>query len=144
MWAVVGAIIIFFPILDKNSYHLYLLDRALIHSILATGLVFLTGFAGQISLGQAGFYALGAYSTAYFTTKLGLPLILGIILGIAISVVAGFLLSIPSFKLKAFFLSCNYRFRSNCLDADHKLKANNRWPIRFFRCTLIFFEWENA
>jgi len=105
MWAIVGVIIILFPILDKNSYHLYLLDRALIHSILATGLVFLTGFAGQISLGQAGFYALGAYSTAYFTTKLGLPLILGIILGIAISVVAGFLLSIPSFKLKAFFLS---------------------------------------
>jgi len=55
------AVIILFPIIDNNTYHLYLMNRALIHAILVTGLVFLTGFAGQISLGQAGFYALGAY-----------------------------------------------------------------------------------
>jgi branched-chain amino acid transport system permease protein len=104
---IAGAIlaIILFPILNKNMYHLYLMNRALIHAILATGLVFLTGFAGQISLGQAGFYAIGAYSSAYFTVKLGMPIPVGIIIGIAISVLAGFLLSIPSFKLKAFFLS---------------------------------------
>lgn len=101
----VTAAIIIFPIVDNNSYHLYLLNRALIHSILASGLVFLTGFAGQISLGQAGFYALGAYTSAYITTKLGAPIVVGIIVGIAVSVAAGFLLSIPSFKLKAFFLS---------------------------------------
>ncbi|PIJ60763.1 branched-chain amino acid ABC transporter permease [Mesotoga sp. H07.pep.5.3] len=104
---VIGAIllIILFPLFVKNSYHLYLMNRALIHAILATGLVFLTGFAGQISLGQAGFYAIGAYSSAYFTVKLGMPIVVGVIAGIVISVIAGFLLSIPSFKLKAFFLS---------------------------------------
>ncbi len=104
---VVGAIllIVLFPIFTNNSYHLYLMNRALIHAILATGLVFLTGFAGQISLGQAGFYAIGAYTSAYFTVKLGMPITVGVIAGIVISVVAGFLLSIPSFKLKAFFLS---------------------------------------
>ncbi|HDP78633.1 MAG TPA: branched-chain amino acid ABC transporter permease, partial [Mesotoga infera] len=104
---ILGAIllIILFPIFTKNSYHLYLMNRALIHAILATGLVFLTGFAGQISLGQAGFYAIGAYTSAYFTVKLGMPITVGVIAGIVISVVAGFLLSIPSFKLKAFFLS---------------------------------------
>jgi branched-chain amino acid transport system permease protein len=102
---VAAAAIIIFPIVDRNMYHLYLMNRALIHAILASGLVFLTGFAGQISLGQAGFYAIGAYSSAYVTTKLGAPIIIGIIAGIAFSVLAGFLLSIPSFKLKAFFLS---------------------------------------
>ncbi len=99
------AVIILFPIIDNNTYHLYLMNRALIHAILVTGLVFLTGFAGQISLGQAGFYALGAYSSAYFSTRLGLPIFVGIIIGVGVSVLAGFLLSIPSFKLKAFFLS---------------------------------------
>jgi len=104
---VVGAIllIILFPLFTNNMYHLYLMNRALIHSILATGLVFLTGFAGQISLGQAGFYAIGAYTSAYFTVRLGLPIPIGVIAGVVLSVVAGFLLSIPSFKLKAFFLS---------------------------------------
>ncbi len=51
---VAAAAIIIFPIVDRNMYHLYLMNRALIHAILASGLVFLTGFAGQISLGQAG------------------------------------------------------------------------------------------
>lgn len=104
---VVGAIllIILFPLFTNNMYHLYLMNRALIHAILATGLVFLTGFAGQISLGQAGFYAIGAYTSAYFTVRLGLPIPIGVIAGVVLSVVAGFLLSIPSFKLKAFFLS---------------------------------------
>ncbi|WP_367363195.1 branched-chain amino acid ABC transporter permease [Mesotoga sp.] len=104
---IVGAIllIILFPLFTNNMYQLYLMNRALIHAILATGLVFLTGFAGQISLGQAGFYAIGAYASAYFTVKLGLPIPIGVIAGVVLSVVAGFLLSIPSFKLKAFFLS---------------------------------------
>ena len=104
---IVGAIllIILFPLFTNNMYHLYLMNRALIHAILATGLVFLTGFAGQISLGQAGFYAIGAYTSAYFTVRLGLPIPIGVIAGVVLSVVAGFLLSIPSFKLKAFFLS---------------------------------------
>lgn len=105
LFAVAALAIFIFPIVDGNTYHLYLMNRALIHAILATGLVFLTGFAGQISLGQAGFYAIGAYSSAYLTTKLGAPIIVGVLVGIAISVAAGFLLSIPSFKLKAFFLS---------------------------------------
>ncbi|HNS35292.1 MAG TPA: branched-chain amino acid ABC transporter permease [Mesotoga sp.] len=104
---IVGAIllIMLFPLFTNNMYHLYLMNRALIHAILATGLVFLTGFAGQISLGQAGFYAIGAYTSAYFTVRLGLPIPIGVIAGVVLSVVAGFLLSIPSFKLKAFFLS---------------------------------------
>jgi len=99
------ALVVVYPFLDKNDYRLYLANRALIHSILVSGLVFLTGFAGQISLGQAGFYAIGAYTSAYITTRLGMPIILGIMCGILLSLVAGLILSIPSFKLKAFFLS---------------------------------------
>jgi len=84
---------------------LYVANRALIHSILVLGLVFLTGFAGQISLGQAGFYAIGAYTSAYLTTKLGMPIPVGILFAILLSSGAGILLSFPSFKLEAFFLS---------------------------------------
>jgi branched-chain amino acid transport system permease protein len=93
------------PFVMSNDYRLFVMNRALIHVILASGLVFLTGFAGQISLGQAGFYAIGAYTSAILTVKLGIPIPLGILLGTLLSALTGLILSIPSFKLKAFFLS---------------------------------------
>ena len=81
------------------------MNRALIHSILASGLVFLTGFAGQMSLGQAGFYGIGAYTSAILTVTYKMPIPIGIAMGTLLSLLAGIILSIPSFKLKAFFLS---------------------------------------
>ena len=98
-------ILLIFPTIIRNDYQIYLINRSFIHVIIACGLVFLTGFAGQISLGQAGFYAIGAYTSSILTTKLGVPVGIGILCGIILSVIAGFVLSIPSFKLKAFFLS---------------------------------------
>jgi branched-chain amino acid transport system permease protein len=98
-------LLILLPLLIRNDYQLFVMNRALIHVILASGLVFLTGFAGQISLGQAGFYAIGAYTSAYLTSRLGVPIPLGILAGVLLSVGTGLVLSIPSFKLKAFFLS---------------------------------------
>ncbi|MBP7495297.1 MAG: branched-chain amino acid ABC transporter permease [Spirochaetales bacterium] len=93
------------PLIIHNDYQLFVMNRAWIHVILASGLVFLTGFAGQISLGQAGFYAVGAYTSAFLTARLGLPLPVGILTGVLLSIGLGLILSIPSFKLKAFFLS---------------------------------------
>lgn len=94
-----------YPLCDPSDFRVFLVNRALLHSILVSGLVFLTGFAGQISLGQAGFYALGAYGTALLTMRLNLPIPVGIAGGLLISLGAGLMLSIPSFSLKAFFLS---------------------------------------
>ena len=93
------------PFLIRNDYRLFVMNRALVHVILASGLVFLTGFAGQISLGQAGFYAIGAYTSGFITTRLGLPIPVGLLAGVLLAVGTGLILSIPSFKLKAFFLS---------------------------------------
>lgn len=94
-----------FPLISRNDYQIFVMNRALLHVILASGLVFLTGFAGQISLGQAGFYAIGAYTTAILTTQVGVPIPFGIVSGVLLSVGTGLILAVPSFKLKAFFLS---------------------------------------
>jgi len=106
-YALLFVLVLLLPHLMRNPYQVYVLNRALIHVLVASGLVFLTGFAGQISLGQAGFYCLGAYTTGLLTsaTKLGLPVPVGIIAAVLICMLAGLLLSFPSFKLKAFFLS---------------------------------------
>jgi len=97
--------VLYYPLMEENEYRLFVMNRGLIHAILASGLVFLTGFAGQISLGQAGFYAIGAYTSAILSTSYGVPIPLSIIVGVIFSVVAGLVVSVPSFNLKAFFLS---------------------------------------
>lgn len=97
--------VLYYPLMEQNEYRLFVINRGLIHAILASGLVFLTGFAGQISLGQAGFYAIGAYTSAILSTTYGVPIPLSVVAGVAFSILAGLLVSIPSFKLKAFFLS---------------------------------------
>jgi len=99
------AFLLCMPLLSRNDYDLFVTNRALLNVILASGLVFLTGFAGQISLGQAGFSAIGAYTSALVTVKLGLPIPVGILAGVTLSALAGLLVAVPSFKLKAFFLS---------------------------------------
>jgi len=53
-------VLVALPLFSKSDYDLFVTNKALLNIILASGLVFLTGFAGQISLGQAGFSAIGA------------------------------------------------------------------------------------
>ncbi|TMG50267.1 MAG: hypothetical protein E6H91_04535, partial [Chloroflexi bacterium] len=55
------------------GYVLYLVSLALIYAIVAIGLGILIGHTGQISLGHAGFFAIGAYASALLTLRLGLP-----------------------------------------------------------------------
>jgi branched-chain amino acid transport system permease protein len=98
-------LILVLPLLSRNEYVLFVMNKALLNIIVASGLVFLTGFAGQISLGQVGFVAIGAYTSGLVTTRLGMPIPIGIVAGIALSVIVGLVVAIPSFKLKAFFLS---------------------------------------
>ena len=95
------------PFVTRNPYQIYLLNLALVNVMVASGLVFLTGFAGQISLGQAGFFCLGAYTSGLITSanKLGLPIPVGVVAAVLICMLAGLILSFPSFRLKAFFLS---------------------------------------
>jgi len=105
VYGVFAILLLILPLLSKSDYDLFVTNRALLNIILASGLVFLTGFAGQISLGQAGFCAIGAYTSAIITTKLGMPIIVGVLAAVFLSAITGFLVAIPSFKLKAFFLS---------------------------------------
>lgn len=103
--SLIGLLILLIPVLDRNIYHIYVLDRALIHSVVALGLITLTGLAGQISLGHAAFYGIGAYTSALLTLRLGLPVGLGLVGGFLLCALVGIILSIPSFKVSGFFLS---------------------------------------
>lgn len=55
------------------GFSIYLLNLIIIHCIVAIGLNILVGYTGQISLGHAGFFAIGAFTTLIFITKLSFP-----------------------------------------------------------------------
>src|SRR5216117_1940715 len=66
-----------------------------LYSIVTLGLVLLTGVAGQTSFGQAAFVGLGAYTTAYLTTRYGtspwLTLPIGLVITFAVALFLGFI-----------------------------------------------------
>lgn len=87
------------------SYHFYLLNLIMVHVILAVGLNILVGYTGQISLGHAGFFAIGAYGTALLILKMQLPFLLALPLAGFIAAFFGFILGLPALRLEGPYLS---------------------------------------
>jgi branched-chain amino acid transport system permease protein len=72
-WAAGSAALLALPWLVPAGYLRRLLDLAGIQAILVLSLNILYGYAGQFSFGHAGFWAIGAYTTALLTVNLGVP-----------------------------------------------------------------------
>ncbi|HEX6081790.1 MAG TPA: branched-chain amino acid ABC transporter ATP-binding protein/permease [Methylomirabilota bacterium] len=88
-WAAGAAAALLLPLSTGNTYYLYLACSVGLLTIVAAGLNVLAGFAGQISLGHAGFYALGAYGAALAATRLGWPLWASVPAGMALAAIVG-------------------------------------------------------
>lgn len=72
---------------------------ALINSLAVLGLNVLTGYAKQVSLGQAAIFAIGAYSQALLVVRSGLPFLLALLCSILIATFLGTLLGLPSLRV---------------------------------------------
>jgi branched-chain amino acid transport system permease protein len=92
-------------VLIADNYFIYLINLAAIATIGSLGLNLLTGFTGQISIGHAGFLAIGAYCSAIMTSKCSVPFLIALPLAGAITMVAGLLVGIPSLRLKGLYLA---------------------------------------
>jgi len=92
-------------VLIAENYFIYLINLAAIATIGSLGLNLLTGFTGQISIGHAGFLAIGAYSSAILTSKCSFPFLIALPVAGAITTVAGLLVGIPSLRLKGLYLA---------------------------------------
>lgn len=74
-------------------------------AIAALGLVPLTGYAGQISIGQAAFYGTGAYASALFTLNVGLSPLVAAAIGMAIAAGAAYLIGLLLFRVEGHYLA---------------------------------------
>jgi branched-chain amino acid transport system permease protein len=91
--------------LSVNGYGLYLLTLTEIFALVALGLNFLTGYAGQISLCHASFFGVGAYATAILTQKAGMPYLLSLLAGALFTTAIGAIVAIPALRLKNIYLA---------------------------------------
>lgn len=91
--------------LVSTHYWLDVLVRILIAVVAATGLNILTGFTGQISLGNAAFLSVGAYATAVLAGRWGLPFPVVIPLAGLVTAAVGMVFGIPSLRLKGLYLA---------------------------------------
>lgn len=99
-------LIILVPIfLSGNAYALRTCILALIYIVLALSLNFVVGFAGQLSMGHAAFYAVGAYTTAILTVSYQVPFWIALALSGVVSAIFGFLIGIPTLRLKGDYLA---------------------------------------
>lgn len=98
-------IVLTLPFMLPNSYYMDLVIRMAINAIIVIGLNLLIGFAGQISLGHAGFLGIGAYASAVLPTHFGLHPLLAMTVGAAITAVIASMLAKPIFKLKGNYLA---------------------------------------
>lgn len=98
-------IVIIFPFLGLSSFLLTQATFAGIYGIVAIGLGLLMGYAGQISLSQAAFYGVGAYTTAILTKTLGLNPWIGLIFAILLPVIIAFIVGHTMARLSGYYLA---------------------------------------
>jgi branched-chain amino acid transport system permease protein len=74
-------------------------------TMVVSGLSLLMGFAGQVSLGQAAFYAIGAYTAALLARDLGVPPLIGLIVAPAATAAIAYVVGLPLLRLRGHYLA---------------------------------------
>jgi len=108
--AVVGLAAIVVPVLLMKAgildvYTAHIIAMGGVNAIMAMSVNMIVGITGQLSLGQAGFLAIGAYSCISFTLDLGLPIPLAAVCATLLTTLAGFLIGFPVLKLTGDYLA---------------------------------------
>src|SRR4051812_13196841 len=107
-WLGVGVfaiLILLFPLVVSTSFYHTQATFAGIYVIVAVGLGLLMGYAGQISLGQAAFYGVGAYTTAVLSTTFGLSPWISLLFSLMVPAILAFVLGFTMARLTGFYLA---------------------------------------
>jgi branched-chain amino acid transport system permease protein len=106
-WALLltGLVVLFTAPLYLSYYWLGVVNLIGITIVAATGLNLLTGYCGQLSVGHAGFIAVGAYTSAVLTAKLNLPFLIALPAAGLFAGIIGIIFGIASLRVKGFYLA---------------------------------------
>ena len=99
---------------DRGRRHsLGVTDNGILSGLVIAGILFITlmgldvlmGYAGQVSLGQAGFMAIGGYTSGYLAINTDIAPLLAILAGIGVSLACALVLSVVTLRLRGLYLA---------------------------------------
>ena len=99
------AAIALFPMLSGNPYYVHLVETILIYAIVLFGLDIVVGYTGQVSLGHAGLFGIGAYTAGVLVLKFGASVWLTLPVAIAVTAAFGALLALPALRVTGPYLA---------------------------------------
>jgi branched-chain amino acid transport system permease protein len=102
---VLAAVLLALPVFLPNNFYYDVAIKTALNAIVCIGLNLLIGYAGQISLGHAGFFALGAYASSILTTHYRWPGLVAMLAGAAGVALLAFLVARPILRLKGHYLA---------------------------------------
>jgi branched-chain amino acid transport system permease protein len=103
-FAIAGVVLLCFAPYLLSGYWLSVLIQIGIFSIAALGLNILVGFTGQISIGHAAFFLLGAFTSAYISNNFPIPVFFAIPLAGVVTALVGLIFGVPAARLKGLYL----------------------------------------
>lgn len=107
--SILALIVVLFPLLVSGmaaaSYLTMIACFVLVYTIAASGFDVLYGYCGQISLGHAGFFAIGAYGAAILDKTVGMPQWIAILIACVLATLIAAVVAYPAAKLRFHFLS---------------------------------------
>ena len=104
--AAIGLVLLLgFPLAVSNPYYIHLAQTIAIYAILLFGLDIVVGYTGQVSLGHAGLFGIGAYTAGVLFMKFSAPLLLTLVAGVAVTAGFGALLALPALRVTGPYLA---------------------------------------
>ena len=107
LFSAVGlALLVLFPVVTDNAYYIHLVETISIYAILLFGLDIVVGYTGQVSLGHAGLFGIGAYTAGVVLTNFpNTPFALIPVIAIAVTALFGAILALPALRVTGPYLA---------------------------------------
>src|SRR5674476_747174 len=99
------AVAAFLPTLWPNPYYVHLMVIIGIYAILLLGLDIVVGYVGEVSLGHAALFGIGAYTAGVLNFQLGVPFLLAIPASIVVTAIFGAILALPALRVNGPYLA---------------------------------------
>jgi ABC-type branched-subunit amino acid transport system ATPase component/ABC-type branched-subunit amino acid transport system permease subunit len=93
------------PVFTQNPYYIHLVETIMIYAILLFGLDIVVGYTGQVSLGHAGLFGIGAYTAGVLFLKVGAPFWVILPASVAVTAVFGAILALPALRVSGPYLA---------------------------------------
>ena len=104
--AVIGLVLLaLVPVFTHNPYYIHLIETIMIYAVLLFGLDIVVGYTGQVSLGHAGLFGIGAYTAGVLFLKVGAPFWVIVPASVAVTALFGAVLALPALRVSGPYLA---------------------------------------